>query len=173
VGVLVLYALLRLQAQLLGAAGHPGVPAGPAFNTAVSFTTNTTWQNYAGESTVGRFAQAAGLGVEAFASAAVGLAPGVALIRGLARHRTYTVGNFWVDLVRGITRVLLPLPFLFAIVLVALGLIHNLHGPQAITALAGGHQVIPGGQVGSWEPIKLLSGDGGGFFPRSSAPSGR
>ncbi len=169
VGVLVLYALLRLQAQLPWAAGHPGVPAGLAFNTAVSFTTNTSWQNYAGESTVGHCVQAAGLGVEAFASAAVGLAAGVALIRGLARHRTDTVGNFWVDLVRSITRVLLPLSFLFAIVLVALGVIQNLHDPQAITTLAGGRQVIPGGQVGSWEPIKLLSGDGGGLFNANSA----
>jgi len=149
VGVLVLYALLRLQAQLPWAAGHPDVSAGLAFNTAVSFTTNTSWQNYAGESTVGHCVQAAGLGVEAFASAAVGLAVGVALIRGLARHRTDTVGNFWVDLVRSITRLLLPLSFLFAIVLVALGVIQNLHDPQAITALAGGRQVIPA-QYKNW-----------------------
>ncbi|HWR48936.1 MAG TPA: potassium-transporting ATPase subunit KdpA [Pseudonocardiaceae bacterium] len=169
VGVLVLYALLRLQAHLPLATGHRGVPPGLAFNTAVSFTTNTSWQNYAGESTLGNLAQAAGLGVQAFASAAVGLAAGLALTRGLARQHTEAVGNFWVDLLRSITRVLLPISVAFAVMLIGLGVIQNLHDPQAVATLAGGRQIIPEGPVGSWEPIKLLSGDGGGFFNANSA----
>jgi K+-transporting ATPase KdpA subunit len=169
VGVLMLYALLRLQAHLPLATGHPAVPPGLAFNTAVSFTTNTSWQNYAGESTLGYLAQATGLGVQAFASAAVGLAAGLALIRGLTRHHTDTVGNFWVDLLRSITRVLLPLSAVCAVVLISLGVVQNLADPQAVTTLSGGHQIILGGPVGSWEPIKLLSGDGGGFFNANSS----
>jgi len=169
VGVVVLYALLRWQANLPWALGHPAVPAGLAFNTAVSFTTNTSWQNYAGESTLGHLAQATGLGVQAFASAAVGLAAGLALIRGLARHHTDTVGNFWVDLVRSITRILLPLSAAGAVILIGLGVVQNLAVPQTVTTLSHAHQTILGGPVGSGEPIKLLSGDGGGFFNANSA----
>lgn len=168
-GVLTLYALLRLQAHLPWATGHPAVPPGLAFNTAVSFTTNTSWQNYAGETTLGHLAQATGLGVQAFASAAVGLAAGLTLIRGLARHHADTVGNFWVDLMRSIIRVLLPLSALSAVILIGLGVVQNLADPQTVTTLSQGRQTIPGGLVGSWEPIKLLSGDGGGLFNANSA----
>ncbi|HEX2809072.1 MAG TPA: potassium-transporting ATPase subunit KdpA, partial [Kineosporiaceae bacterium] len=169
IGVLALYGLLRTQALFPFSQGHQGVPAALAFNTAISFTTNTSWQNYAGEATLGHLALAVGLGVEAFASAAVGMAGGVALVRGLARRQTDRIGNFWVDLVRGSIRILLPLSAIFAVVLVALGVVQNLHGPQAVTTVAGGSQTLLGGPVGSWEPIKLLSGDGGGAFNANSA----
>jgi K+-transporting ATPase KdpA subunit len=168
-GILVLYLLLRAQARLPYSLGHPGVSPALAFNTAVSFTTNTSWQNYAGESTLGGLAQAAGLGTEAFLSAAVGLAAALALIRGLVRRETDRVGNCWVDLTRAVTRLLIPLALAFGIVLAGLGVIENLSGPHLVAALAGGTQRIPGGLVASWEPIKLLSGDGGGFFNANSA----
>jgi len=168
-GILVLYLLLRVQAQLPYALGHPGVSPALAWDTAVSFTTNTSWQNYAGEATLGHLAQAAGLGVEAFASAAVGLAAALALIRGLTRRQTGEVGNFWVDMTRAITRVLLPLAFVFAIMLTGFGVIDSLTGWHTVGTLAGGQQAIPGGPVASWEPIKLMSGDGGGFFNANSA----
>ena len=169
VGVLTLYGLLRLQAHLPLSEGHSGVPAALAFNTAVSFTTNTSWQNYAGESTLGHLALVAGLGTAAFASAAVGMAAGVALVRGLARREAAGIGNFWVDLVRGSIRILLPLSLLFALVLLSLGVIQNLHGPLVIDTVTGGRQTLPGGPVASWESIKLLSGDGGGAFNANSA----
>ncbi|GAA5186942.1 potassium-transporting ATPase subunit KdpA [Rugosimonospora acidiphila] len=168
-GVLVLYAILRLQGRLPLGLGHPGMPAALAFNTAVSFTTNTSWQNYAGESTLGHLALATGLGTEAFASSAVGLAVGVALIRGLARHRADRLGNFWVDLVRGSLRILLPMAAVSAVVLIALGVVQDLGSWQAHTTLAGARQSILGGPIASWEPIKLMSGDGGGAFNASSA----
>ena len=169
VSVAGLYAILRLQGRLPFSLDHPGMPAALAFNTAVSFATNTSWQNYAGEATLGHLALAAGLGTQAFASAAVGLAAGVALIRGLVRHRTDQVGNFWVDLVRGVVRILLPLAAVSAIVLIGLGVVQNLAGPHGVTTLAGSGQTILGGPVGSWEPIKLMSGDGGGIFNVNSA----
>jgi K+-transporting ATPase KdpA subunit len=169
VGVLGLYAILRLQSRLPLSLGHPGVPAALAFNTAVSFTTNTSWQNYPGESTLGHLALATGLGVQAFASAAVGLAAGVALVRGLVRHRTDQIGNFWVDLTRSLVRVLLPLAAVFAVILIGMGVVQNLAGPHEFTSIAGAEQTILGGPVGSWEPIKLMSGDGGGIFNANSA----
>ncbi|MET8051616.1 potassium-transporting ATPase subunit KdpA [Streptosporangium sp. NPDC005286] len=169
-GVLLLYVLLRLQAELPLSVGHAGLSPALAFNTAVSFTTNTSWQNYSGESALGHFALAAGLGVQAFASAAVGMAAGLALTRGLIRRRTDRIGNFWVDVIRSVTRILLPLSLLFAIVFVALGVIQNLEGIRTtVTTLTGSRQPILGGPVASWESIKLMSGDGGGFFGVSSA----
>jgi K+-transporting ATPase ATPase A chain len=167
--VLALFALLRLQGHLPLAEGHQGVPAALAFNTAVSLTTNPSWQNYAGEATLGHLALATGLGVAAFTSAAVGMAAGVALVRALARHETDLVGNFWVDLIRGSLCILLPLSVFFAVVLMATGVVQNLAGPQSLTTLVGGHQSILGGPGGSWESIKLLSGDGGGAFNANSA----
>src|ERR1700732_5108115 len=109
VSVLFLYGLLLLQTLLPEPWGHKGMTPALAFNTAVSFTTNTSWQNYAGESALGHLGLAAGLGVEAFASAAVGMCVAVALVRGLARHQTDRLGNFWVDLTRSCVRILLPL----------------------------------------------------------------
>ena len=168
-GVLLLYLLLRARAALPFSFGHPGMSPALAFNTAVSFTTNTSWQNYAGEASLGDVAQAAGLGTEAFLSAAVGLCVALALIRGLVRRDASTVGNFWVDLVRAVVRVLLPLAAVFAIVLAGLGVVQNLSSGHVLGTLAGSRQFIPGGLVASWEPIKLMSGDGGGFFNANSA----
>ena len=168
-GVLLLYLMLRLQAFLPYSLGHPGMSPALAWDTAVSFTTNTSWQNYAGETSLGYFLPVAGLGVQAFLSAAVGLAAALALIRGLVRRETDRVGNFWVDLTRSVTRVLLPLSVLSGLVLAALGVIENLGGGQLAATLAGSRQVISGGLVASWEPIKLMSGDGGGFFNANSA----
>ncbi len=168
-GILLLYLLLRVQGALPFSFGHPGLDPALAFNTAVSFTTNTSWQNYAGEATLGDVAQAAGLGTEAFLSAAVGLCVAVALIRGLVRRNTNAVGNFWADLVRAVVRVLLPLAVIFAVVLAGLGVVQNFSGGDIYRALAGTRQFIPGGLAASWEPIKLMSGDGGGFFNANSA----
>ena len=168
-GILLLYLLLRIQAVLPYSLGHPGLNPALAFNTAVSFTTNTSWQNYAGEATLGYLAQAAGLGIEAFLSAAVGLAAALALIRGLVRRETDRIGNFWVDLTRGVVRVLLPLAVVSGLVLAGLGVIENLADTHLVTTLTGVRQAIPGGPVASWEPIKLMSGDGGGFFNANSA----
>jgi K+-transporting ATPase A subunit len=159
-GILVLYLLLRAQALLPYSLGHPGVNPALAFNTAVSFTTNTSWQNYPGEATLGYVAQAAGLGTEAFLCAAVGLAAALALIRGLVRRETDRVGTCWVDLTRAVTRLLIPLALAFGIALAGLGVIENLAGAHLAITLAGGTQQVPGGLVASWEPIKLLSGDG-------------
>ena len=171
VGILGLYLLLRAQALLPYSLGHPGMSPALAFNTAVSFTTNTSWQNYSGEAALGYLAQAAGLGTEAFLSAAVGLAAALALIRGLVRRETDRVGNCWVDLTRSIVRVLLPLALVFGFVLAGLGVIQNLSDWHLVTTLAGGKQAVPGGPVAAWEPIKLMSGDGGGFFNANSAHS--
>jgi K+-transporting ATPase ATPase A chain len=169
VGIAGLYLLLRTQALLPYSLGHPGMSPALAFDTAVSFTTNTSWQNYAGESALGYLAQAAGLGTEAFLSAAVGLAAALALIRGLVRNQTDRVGNCWVDLTRAVVRVLLPLALLSGVALAGLGVIQNLSTWHVVTTMAGTPQAIPGGPVASWEPIKLMSGDGGGFFNANSA----
>jgi K+-transporting ATPase ATPase A chain len=114
-------------------------------------------------------ALATGLGAAAFTSAAVGMAAGVALVRGLARQQIDRLGNFWVDLVRGSLSVLLPLSVVFAVVLMALGVVQDLQGPRSLATLVGGQQTTRGGPVASWESIKLLSGDGGGAFNANSA----
>jgi K+-transporting ATPase ATPase A chain len=169
VGVLFLYGFLRLQNHLLLALGTPRMNAGQAFNTATSFVTNTNWQSYSGESALGYLVQMTGLAVQNFVSAAVGIAVVTALIRGFTRTRTDRVGNFWVDLTRVVVRVLLPLSFVFAIVLVAAGAVQNLHGAQQVAAIAGGHQSITGGPVASQEAIKELGTNGGGFYNANSA----
>jgi potassium-transporting ATPase potassium-binding subunit len=169
VSVLGLLALLIFQTHLRQPWGHKGMTPLLALNTAISFATNTSWQNYAGESTLGHVGLAAGLGVQAFASAAVGMAVAVALIRGIARRETDRLGNFWVDLVRGIIRILLPLAIVVAIVLSVFGVVESFGAARSITTLAGGSQTLPVGPVASWESIKLMSGDGGGAFNASSA----
>ncbi|MET8145957.1 potassium-transporting ATPase subunit KdpA [Sphaerisporangium sp. NPDC005288] len=169
VSVLFLYAFQRLQDRLLLSLGRPPVPDHVAWNTAVSFVTNTDWQAYSGESTMGHLVQMAGLAVQNFGSAAVGMAVAMALVRGFARSRTEHVGNFWVDLVRGTMRVLLPIAFAGALVLAAGGVVQNLAGPHEIATLAGGAQLIPGGPVASQEAIKELGTNGGGFFNVNSA----
>ncbi len=169
VSVLFLFGFQRLQSNLPLSVGMENVPAAGAFNTAVSFVTNTNWQWYSGESTMGHLVQMAGLAVQNFLSAAVGLAVAIALIRGLVRSRTDRLGNFWVDLTRGTFRILLPLAFVFALVLVIGGAIQNLTGADEIATLTGGSQSIMGGPVASQEAIKELGTNGGGFFNANSA----
>ena len=140
-----------------------------AWNTAASFVTNTNWQSYSGESTMGHLVQMAGLAVQNFASAAVGMAVAVALIRGFTRNRTDRVGNFWVDLVRTCVRILLPLAVVGAIVLLALGAVQNFSAGTDATTLSGVHQTITGGPVASQEAIKELGTNGGGFYNANSA----
>ncbi len=161
--VVVLYALQRLQAHLpLNPTGVGGVRPPLAWNTAVSFVSNTNWQNYAGERTMSHLTQMAGLAVQNFVSAAVGLAVAIAFIRGLVRRTSTVIGNFWVDLTRSIIRVLLPLSFLLAVVLLSRGAIQNLHGFTSATTVEQSAQAIPGGPVASQEAIKQLGTNGGG-----------
>ena len=169
VSVLLLFGLLRVQAMLPWSLGMPGVPAVGAWNTAVSFVTNTNWQWYSGESTLGYFAQMVGLTVQNFLSAAVGLAVAVALIRGFTREHTDRVGNFWVDMTRAVVRVLLPLSIVAAVVLMVGGVVQNFADPVEVTTLAGGTQTITGGPVASQEAIKELGTNGGGFYNANSA----
>ncbi len=140
-----------------------------ALNTAVSFVTNTNWQSYAGEAGAGYTVQAVGLTVQNFVSAATGLAVAIALIRGIARHSTDRIGNFWVDLVRGTIRILLPMAAVAAVVLLVGGVVQNLTDPTTITTVTGGQQVVQGGAVASQEAIKELGTNGGGFFNANSA----
>ncbi|MET9732430.1 potassium-transporting ATPase subunit KdpA [Streptomyces sp. NPDC006458] len=168
-GVVFLYALQRLQGVLPGSLGLGSIDPDQAFNTAVSFVTNTNWQSYYGEQAMGHVVQTAGLAVQNFVSAAVGMAVAVALVRGFARSRTGEVGNFWSDLVRGVTRILLPLAFAAAIVLVACGAIQNFSGIHEVGQFMGGTQQWNGGAVASQEAIKELGTNGGGYFNANSA----
>ncbi|WP_043655108.1 potassium-transporting ATPase subunit KdpA [Nocardia thailandica] len=172
VSVLLLFFFQLAQGHLPLHPTDPGTEMTPAlaWNTAVSFVTNTNWQNYAGESTQGHLVQMAGLAVQNFVSAAVGISVAVALVRGFARRHTGELGNFWVDLVRISLRLLLPLAFVFAIVLVAGGVIQNFAGhDQVATTLGGAPQTLTGGPVASQEVIKELGTNGGGFYNANSA----
>ncbi|MDG5808008.1 potassium-transporting ATPase subunit KdpA [Streptomyces ossamyceticus] len=169
VGVLFLYLLQRLQGVLPGSLGFSAIDPDQAFNTAASFVTNTNWQSYSGEQSMGHVVQTAGLAVQNFVSAAVGIAVAVALVRGFARSRTGELGNFWADMVRGVTRVLLPGAFLAAIVLVACGAIQNFSGIHEVGQFLGGSQQWNGGAVASQEAIKELGTNGGGYFNANSA----
>lgn len=170
VSVLGLYALQRLQGLLpLDPTGVGSVSPALAFNTAVSFVTNTNWQNYAGESTMSHLVQMAGLTVQNFVSAAVGASVAMALIRGLTRHRAETIGNFWVDLVRTVTRLLLPLALVLAVVLTGLGVVQTLQGPAHVTTVQGTSQQIYRGPIASQESIKELGTNGGGVVGANSA----
>ena len=168
-GILLVYALQRTQQLLPYALGLPPTSEHLAFNTAISFVTNTNWQSYSPELTLGYTVQLVGLAVQNFVSAAVGIAVAVALIRGFSYRASGTIGNFWVDLTRGTLRILLPLSAVAAVVLIAGGVIQNVLGFQEITTLGGGTQTIPGGPVASQEAIKLLGTNGGGFFNANSA----
>ena len=168
-GMALLYVLQRIQPVLPGSLGLPAVPEALAFNTAASFLANTNWQSYSPEVTMGYAVQMLGLAVQNFLSAAVGLAVAVALVRGLAGRHLDTIGNFWVDLTRGLLRLLLPGAVLAALVLMIGGVIQNFNGFSTVTTLIGGEQVIPGGPVASQEAIKLLGTNGGGFFNANSA----
>src|ERR1700722_6582733 len=169
VSVLFLYGLQRLQHYLLLNEHMANVPPDTAWNTAASFVTNTNWQNYGGESTMGYLVQMTGLTVQQFMSAAVGLVVAIAMIRGFIRSRTDKLGNFWVDVTRASFRLLIPIAVVVSIILIANGAIENLHAYQTVTTLAGGHQTIPGGPTGSMEAIKNLGNNGGGFFNTNSA----
>ncbi|ERK71079.1 K+-transporting ATPase, A subunit [Leifsonia aquatica ATCC 14665] len=169
IGILLVYALQRLQQFLPYSLGMPAVPEGTAFNTAISFVTNTNWQSYSPDATLGYTVQFAGLAVQNFVSAAVGMAVAVALVRGFASRSTGTIGNFWVDMLRGTVRILLPLAFVAAIVLIVGGAAQNFNGFDHVTTLTGAAQSLPGGPVASQEAIKLLGTNGGGFFNANSA----
>lgn len=169
-GFLALYAMLRLQAYLpLNPQGFPGVPSDLAFDTAVSFVTNTNWQNYAGEATMSHFSQMAGLTVQNFLSAATGMALAVAFTRALARSKVTTLGNFWVDMTRATLYVLLPFAIVVALAFVAMGLPQTLDASVTATTLEGANQVISLGPVASQEAIKQLGTNGGGFFNVNAA----
>jgi K+-transporting ATPase ATPase A chain len=169
ISVLALYGIERLQHYLLLSLGMANVPPALAWNTAVSFVTNTNWQNYSGESTMGYLTQMSGLAVQNFLSAAVGLVVAIALIRGFIRSRTDKLGNFWVDITRSVIRLLLPLSVIGAIILVAGGAIDNFSAYHTVTTLSGAHQTIVGGPVASQEIIKNMGNNGGGFFNANSA----
>ena len=168
VGIVLLFAMIVLQGVLPFARGA-AMNVDTALNTAVSFVTNTNWQSYAGEAGTSPFVQTVGLTVQNFVSPAVGLAAAVALVRGLARSTGTTVGNFWVDLVRGLLRVILPIAVIGAVVLLLGGVIQNLTEPTTVTTVSGGQQVIQGGLVASQEAIKELGTNGGGYFNANSA----
>ncbi|NUJ80237.1 potassium-transporting ATPase subunit KdpA [Methylocystis sp. FS] len=170
IGFVSLYALQRLQAYLpLNPQGFSGVPAELAFNTSMSFVTNTNWQNYGGESTMSHLTQMLGLTVHNFLSAATGLAMAFALVRGFSRAESPTIGNFWVDLTRSTLYVLLPMSIVVALALVALGVPQTLQGSIEATTLEGAKQTLAIGPVASQEAIKELGTNGGGFFNANSA----
>ncbi|MFI7068951.1 potassium-transporting ATPase subunit KdpA [Micromonospora sediminicola] len=169
VSILFLYAFQRLQNHLWLSLGLDPVITHGAWNTAVSFVTNTNWQWYSGESTMGHLVQMAGLAVQNFVSAAVGIAVAVALVRGFARSRTGELGNFWVDLTRITLRILLPIAVLGALALMVGGVVQNLSGGTEVTTLTGGTQTITGGPVAGQEVIKELGTNGGGFYNVNSA----
>jgi potassium-transporting ATPase potassium-binding subunit len=174
VSLLVTYAIQRLQHLLpLNPQKFAAVPPDLAFNTAVSFTTNTNWQAYSGESTMSYLTQMAGLAWHNFTSAAAGMAVAIALARGLTRRlqpgAAKVLGNFWVDLWRGILYVLLPLSVVLALVLASQGVIQNLDAYREVTTLEGGKQLVALGPVASQEAIKELGTNGGGFFNANSA----
>ncbi|WP_018604895.1 potassium-transporting ATPase subunit KdpA [Uliginosibacterium gangwonense] len=199
IGVLVVYAIQRMQAWLpLNPAGMAAIEPGSAFNTAISFVTNTNWQGYSGEAAMSHLTQMLALAVQNFLSAATGLAVAIALIRGFVRRSAQGIGNAWVDLVRGTVGVLLPLSVVVAVFLVAQGVVQNFSGPQEVSLIqpfeysqpklgtdgqplkdAGGQvinetlmaktQSIPMGPVASQEAIKMVGTNGGGFFNANSA----
>jgi potassium-transporting ATPase potassium-binding subunit len=169
-GFLSLYALMRFQDVLIfNPQGQAAVPADLAFNTSASFVTNTNWQNYGGESTLGYLVQMAGLTVHNFVSAATGIALAVALIRGFARRSANTIGNFWVDLTRCTLYILLPISLVAALILVWQGMPQNLDAYVEATTLEGAKQTIAQGPVASQVAIKMLGTNGGGFFNANAA----
>ncbi|NNM47045.1 potassium-transporting ATPase subunit KdpA [Knoellia koreensis] len=169
IGLLIVYGLQRLQQWLPYSLGLPAPSEHLSFNTAASFVGNTNWQSYSPELTVGYTVQFAGLAVQNFVSGAVGIAVAIALVRGFAYRRSGTIGNFWVDLIRGTLRILLPIAVIGAIVLMIGGVIQNFNGFTTVTTLTGATQTIPGGPVASQEVIKLLGTNGGGFFNANSS----
>ena len=169
-GFVLLYAILRLQPVLpLNPDGQGAITPDLAFNTAISFLTNTNWQSYGGESTMSYLSQMLGLTVQNFISAAAGIAVAVAVIRGFARRSAGTIGNFWTDMVRVTLYILLPICFVGALVIVWQGVPQTFMGEVTATTLEGAKQVISLGPVASQEAIKMLGTNGGGFFNANSA----
>jgi potassium-transporting ATPase potassium-binding subunit len=169
-GFLLLYFILRYQGHLpMNPQDLKGMKPSLAFNTSVGFMTNTNWQSYGGETTLNYFSQMVGLTFQNFVSAAVGMAVLVALIRGLARHSASTVGNFWVDMVRSVLYILLPLSLIVAVFLISQGVIQNFHSYHDVTTLEGVKQTLGMGPAASQIAIKQLGTNGGGFFNVNSA----
>jgi K+-transporting ATPase ATPase A chain len=169
-GIVVLYALLRAQNVFpLNPQALDPVAPDLALNTAVSFATNTSWQSYSGETTLSYLSQMAGITVQSFLSGATGIAVAVALVRGFARGSARTIGNFWVDLTRITLYLLLPICVIVALFLIWSGVPQTLGPYVDATTLSGVHQILARGPVASQEAIKLISGDGGGFFNANSA----
>ncbi|MFI2453105.1 potassium-transporting ATPase subunit KdpA [Streptomyces sp. NPDC019539] len=169
VGVLFLYVLQRVQDKLPLSLGFAPITADQAFNTATSFVSNTNWQSYSGEAAMSHVTQTAGLAVQNFVSAAVGIAVAVALVRGFARSRTGELGNFWADLVRGLVRILVPISVIAAVLLIAAGAVQNFGEIHQLTTVTGETQSISPGAVASQEAIKDLGTNGGGYFNANSA----
>ncbi|WP_438484921.1 potassium-transporting ATPase subunit KdpA [Streptomyces sp. S186] len=169
VSVLFLYLLQRVQDKLPLSLGFKAITPDQAFNTAASFVSNTNWQSYSGEVAMGHVTQTAGLAVQNFVSAAVGMAVAIALVRGFARSRSGELGNFWADLVRGTIRVLIPLAAVAAVILVACGAIQNFGDIHHLSTLTGDRQALSPGAVASQEAIKDLGTNGGGYFNANSA----
>ena len=169
-GLAALYALQRLQGTLpFNPQQMATVDPVLALNTAISFASNTSWQSYGGETTLSYLSQMAGITVQSYLSAATGIAVAMALIRGFARPRFATVGNFWVDMTRAVLYVLLPISIIGAALLIWQGVPQTLGGTVGAATLDGAQQLIARGPVASQEAIKLMSGDGGGFFNVNSA----
>ena len=170
VGFVFVFLIQLFQAQLpLNPANLPNVSWHSAFNTAVSFMTNTNWQGYAGETTLSYFVQMIGLAVQNFVSAATGIAVIIAVLRGVSRKNTDKLGNFWSDLTRSTLYILLPLSILFAVVLVGQGVVQNFSSYETVHTLQGTEQVLPMGPAASQIAIKQLGTNGGGFFNANSA----
>jgi K+-transporting ATPase ATPase A chain len=180
VSALLTYIVFRLQGHLPLNPDHlSGATPGLSFSESIAFMTNTDWQSYVPEATLGIFAQLVGVFVQFFLSAAVGMAVAVAFIRGVARTRKTTIGNFWVDIVRSITRILLPISIVFAFAFMSQGVIQNLHGTKSVSTVATqtvdasgaptASQSIPGGPVASWMPIEALGLNGGGYYNANAA----
>ncbi|HZR48512.1 MAG TPA: potassium-transporting ATPase subunit KdpA [Streptosporangiaceae bacterium] len=167
--VLFVYGFERLQGHLFLSNGMPGVTPDTAWNTAASFTTNTNWQNYSGETTMGYLTQMSGLTVQNFVSGAVGIAVAIAMVRGFVRSRTDRLGNFWVDLTRIVIRIALPLSVIGGLVLVAGGAVDNFTATHVIHTVTGSSQNMVGGPVASQEVIKEMFNNGGGFYNANSA----
>ena len=169
-GILLLYAILRLQARLpLNPEALPAVAPDLALNTAISFATNTSWQAYGGETTLSYLSQMAGIAVQSFLSCAVGIAVAITLVRGFARCSVPTIGNFWVDITRITLYILLPVSIPVALFLAWQGVPQTFAAHATVTTLDGATQILARGPVASQDVIKLLSGDGGGFFNANSA----
>jgi len=169
ISVLFLYGFLRLQQYLPWAEGFKGMSPALAWNTAISFVTNTNWQNYSGESTLGFFAQMAGLAVQNFVSAAAGIVVAISLVRAFNARHGETLGNFWVDMYRTIFKILLPFSFIATVILMLNGVIQNFSAIKVLHTVAGGLQNLPGGPVASQEAIKEFGTNGGGFFNANSS----